>query len=68
MSDRMRGAGWCAKPKMERNALNFGGACRTTPANSRGGLWEVGEGLLEGLGAMEPEIHKGGGLLIPINQ
>ena len=56
-----QGARWCAKPKIQCVALNIGGACRVSPANGRGGVCDAGEGLLEGLGGMEPKIHKGGG-------
>ena len=60
LSHHAQRARWCAKPKIQRIALDIGGACRVSPADGRGGLWEAGEGLHEGLGGMEPEIHKGG--------
>jgi hypothetical protein len=55
------GAGWCRKPKNRAAARFLLGPARLLPADSGGGLWEMGVGPLEGLGAMEPKMHKGGG-------
>ena len=60
------GARWCAKLRIKRVAIDFGGTWRLPPAGSGRGLWEMGVGPLKGLGAMEPKMHKGG-LLIAVN-
>jgi hypothetical protein len=37
------------------------------PADRSGGLWDAGEDLVGGLGALTPDMHKGGRLLITVN-
>jgi hypothetical protein len=59
--EREGGLVWCAKPKIERDALDIGGTCGLPPADGSRALCDAGEGPLQGLGGMEPDVHRGGG-------
>jgi hypothetical protein len=62
-----RGAGLARETENRAHGLDIGGTCGKPPADGSGGLWDAGEGPLEGLGGLEPDMHKGGGLLITVN-
>jgi hypothetical protein len=58
---------WRAKPKTEPRGLGISGTWGTTPANGSVGLYDAGEGRFVGLGGLEPDMHRGGDLLINVN-
>jgi hypothetical protein len=51
---------WRTRPDIKHVALAIGGTCRIAPADRSGGLWDAGEDLVEGLGRLTPDMHKGG--------
>jgi hypothetical protein len=59
--DAQGGPVWRAKPKIARHGRDIGGTCGIPSADSSGGMWDAGEGLLEGLGDLEHDMHKRGG-------
>jgi hypothetical protein len=42
--------------------LDIGGTCGIPPADGSGGMWDAGSRPLEGLGGLEPDMHRGGGV------